>query len=399
MTGRRLAFLLAAIVITVAAATAIITYSIAINNSRSVGEIYIAGEEYDRLMKYFEMDDVATEIENAYYQDADGEAMLVGALEGMVESLGDGYSRFYDEEDYKYFDERSEGSYIGLGMMLEKDEETGYARVSRVFADTPAYDSNILVGDLIAEIDGRDTREIDIDNAVSRLRGQDGTEVTLKIISSDTILDTTIVRRTTEMQVVFSDMINATTGYIDVAEFSGTSTEDFRAALETVIEEGAEQLIIDVRGTPGGYISQVADICDMLLSEGRICYTVGKDGEGNTWTATTETLWDKPIVVLVDERTQGVAEIFAAAIQGNQRGQIVGQRTVGKGVVLSLVPIGNTGDGMKLVTGEYYSPTGERINENGVTPDIEVEQAAAADEEEDAQLQAAIQALNPTEEE
>ena len=111
--------------------------------------------------------------------------------------------------------------------------------------------------DLIAEIDGRDTREIDIDNAVSRLRGQDGTEVTLKIISSDTILDTTIVRRTTEMQVVFSDMINATTGYIDVAEFSGTSTEDFRAALETVIEEGAEQLIIDVRGTPGGYISQV----------------------------------------------------------------------------------------------------------------------------------------------
>ena len=323
MTGRRLAFLLAAVVITVAAATAIITYSIAINNSRSVGEIYIAGEEYDRLMKYFEMDDVATEIENAYYQDADGEAMLVGALEGMVESLGDGYSHFYDEEDYKYFDERSEGSYIGLGMMLEKDEETGYARVSRVFADTPAYDSNILVGDLIAEIDGRDTREIDIDNAVSRLRGQDGTEVTLKIISSDTILDTTIVRRTTEMQVVFSDMINATTGYIDVAEFSGTSTEDFRAALETVIEEGAEQLIIDVRGTPGGYISQVADICDMLLlRRGRMLYCRRRRGRKYLDGYNRNSFGISPSSSWWMNARRGVAEIFAAAIQETSGGRL-----------------------------------------------------------------------------
>lgn len=398
MTAKRLIFLIVAIAITAAAGSAIITYQIAMSNARSVGEIYISGDEYNRLMKYFEMDDVQAGVQNAYYKDVDPDQMLIGGLKGMVEILGDGYSRFYDKDDYQYFDEKSEGSYIGLGMMLQKDEETGYAKVSQVFADTPAYENNILVGDILAEIDGKDTREIDIDNAVSRLRGQDGTEVTVKIVSSDKIMEKSLVRKPTNIQVVFADMLDETTGYIDVAEFSGKSTENFRAALETVIEEGAQSLVIDVRGTPGGYISQVADICDMLLSGGKICYTVGKKGEGNTWTASTQVLWDKPLVVLTDRQTQGVAEIFAAAIQGNGRGKVVGEKTVGKGVVISLVPIGNTGDGMKIVTGEYYSPKGERINGNGVTPDVEAEKNDAGDEDSDAQLQAALQALNPEEE-
>ena len=143
-------------------------------------------------------------MDESYYADTEDMNVSTGALKGMVSALGDGYSAFYEEEDFKYFDEKSEGSYIGQGMMLKKNRSTGYAMVSRVFADTPAFDANIQVGDLILEIDGRDTRKIDIDNAVSRLRGLDGTELSLKVRSGDTDMDVTIVRKSPDIEVVFS---------------------------------------------------------------------------------------------------------------------------------------------------------------------------------------------------
>lgn len=394
MTGKRLLFLIAAVFVTTAVAASLLAYNLGIKSARGTGEIYIEGDEYEKLLQYFELDDVKDVIQESYYTELEEAALTIGALKGMVEALGDGYSRFYEKEDFQYFDAKSEGSYIGQGMMLRRNAATGYAEVSKVFADTPAFEANILEGDLVLSIDGRDTRDIDIDNAVSRLRGVDGTKLVLKVNSSGTEAEVEITRKSPEIQVAFMDMLEDV-AYVDVVEFSQNCVEDFKSVVEAAKAEEATGMIIDLRGNPGGNVSQAAEACDLLLSSGRICYTMGKSGEGTTWTADGNTLWDKAIVVLVDGETQGAAEIFAAALQGNSRATIVGQQTVGKGVALSFFPIGAAGDGVKLVTAEYYSPTGQRISAGGVTPDIIVANAAEGESsaEEDAILQKANEVI------
>lgn len=394
MRGKRLIFLISAIVVVVAAVTALVTHAVTIETMREGGEIYIKGDEYEKLMEYFELDDLKKVLDESYYADTEDMNVSTGALKGMVSALGDGYSAFYEEEDFKYFDEKSEGSYIGQGMMLKKNRSTGYAMVSRVFADTPAFDANIQVGDLILEIDGRDTRKIDIDNAVSRLRGLDGTELSLKVRSGDTDMDVTIVRKSPDIEVVFSDMPTPTVGYINILEFSGTSVDDFKKAVDTVTREGAKGIVIDVRGNPGGFVNQAADISNLLLSSGRICYTMSKNGEGSTWNADANILTELPIIVIVDGETQGAAEVFAAALQGNKRAVVIGEKTVGKGVALSFIQVGSSGDGVKLATAEYYTATGEALNGQGVTPDEAVSAGNADNAQEDTMLNRAVELLN-----
>ncbi|MBQ4040923.1 MAG: PDZ domain-containing protein, partial [Oscillospiraceae bacterium] len=184
METKKLLFVLIAVVISVAVAASVITYSITKNNMKS-GEIYIETDEYQTMMKYFEMEDIADVLANSYYTDVDTEKITVGALEGMVAALDDGYSRFYPEEDFNYFNAATSDSYVALGMLLRKDAGTGYVRVDHVFADTPAYDMNMNKGDLILSVDGRDTSDLDIDCAVNRIRGLEGTEVVLQVIPQD----------------------------------------------------------------------------------------------------------------------------------------------------------------------------------------------------------------------
>lgn len=387
MEKKKVLFLCIAIAVSCILAASCLTYYF--TKTASKQEMYISGEQYDRLMTYFELDEIEKLIDDNYYTEIDADQLAQGSLQGMVEALGDGYSRYYPSEDFAYMDERTEGSYIGQGLMLEKDDLTGYMTVVRVFADTPAYDANILEGDLITLIDGRDTRLIDVENAVSRLRGQDGTTVTLSLISSQKELHIEFVRKSPELQIVFTDMLTEDVGYIDLIEFSENSVEGFQDAITTLEEEGARAVVIDVRDVPGGYISQVTQIADMLLDEGEIYSTVGRGGETSHISADKQIEFSIPAVLIVNENTTGVAEVFAAALQENDRAVLVGQQTAGKGVALSMLQLPTTGDGIRLVTARYCSPNGKMINE-GVVPDYQVIQLAASDQQKDAQLAKAL---------
>ena len=309
------------------------------------GEIYLKGEEYNALMKYFELEDIRNIISENYIREVDEDTLVQGSLRGVVDSLDDGYSAFYSEEDYQNFDENSEGSFIALGMMLERDAATDYMRVTRV------------------------------QTALGRLRGIDGTKVTIRTRSGEKEMDLELVRKSVDMQVVFTNMVNEEIGYINVAEFSNSSIDEFQKALETMEDEKAKGIIIDLRGTPGGNISQACKVADSFLEAGEICSSMGRDKEATNWNSTDSVSWDKPVVIIVDRETAGVAEVFAAALQDRGRATILGEQTFGKAAVTSYYQVPSTGDMVKLVTAEYYLPSGAKLTGVGITPDEAISEA------------------------
>lgn len=389
MTRRKFIFSLLAVFLTTAVVTGALVYTWTMHRFKDGKEIYIEANAYGDMFKYYELNDLKQIILDSYYKNVDEEDLLEGSLEGMVEALGDGYSAFYQEEDFVSFDEKSEGSYIAQGMMLKKDEETGYIEVTRVFPDTPADEHKIQAGDLITVIDGRDTRQIEVDNAAGRLRGIDGTTVEFTVLSGEKRINVSLVRKSSEVQVVFTDMVDDEIGYIHVLEFSGSSVDGFKEALENMKEEGAKAIVIDLRQNPGGNISQATEAADMLLDNGQICSTKDRKGQGSVWTADQEVLTDLPLVVLVDKDTAGAAEVFAAALQENGRATIMGEQTAGKGVQISLFQLPSSGDGIKLVTAQYLTPKGRMLHGTGVTPDVEKTLVDVESEEDPILLEAA----------
>ncbi|MBQ9941786.1 MAG: PDZ domain-containing protein [Christensenellaceae bacterium] len=372
----------------------LLTYYFTRNNIES-GEIYLKGEEYETLMKYFEQEDVSEIIAKNYIHEVDDQILINGSMRGIMDILDDGHSAFYTEEEYQFFDDGNDGSFIAQGMMLKLDEETDYAKVIKVFADTPAYEASLQVGDLIKTVDGVDTGKEDLPSTLARLRGIDGTEAVLEVLSSGEEKTVTLVRRSESVQVVYNNMVNDEIGYINVCEFSGKSTEEFAKALEAIKKEGAKGVIIDLRGTPGGNITQVAKIANMFLEEGNICSSKGRESEAAKWDADADVKWTAPVAILVDGETSGVAEVFAAALQDRDRAIVLGEKTSGNVAVTSYYKIPASGNVVKLVTAEYYTASGKKITDVGVTPDEVVDASEIdASSQEDAVLLQAAKRLN-----
>ncbi len=356
------------------------------------GRIYVEKDEYDFLMQYFEIGNISDIVAREYYKDVDEAEITSGALSGSINILNDGYSKYYPEEDYSWFDDTLEGSYIGQGLMLEKDEKTGYLKVTRVFAETAAYDANVLKGDLITSIDGRDTRQIDVENAVARLRGKSGAEIKLKIISEDSQeeMEISFMRRDDDIQLVYDDMLTDEIGYMSVVEFGASTAQDFEKAIKVLNDNNAKKLIIDLRGVPGGYISAATDAADLFLEEGIIAAQHNREKEVTKWEADSSIKWSKPIVILTDAKTSGSAEVFAAALKENGKAITIGETTAGKGYTTKYFDLNASGDGIRLITGGYTTPDGNDLATKGIEPDQKVNNTDAVDANSDAVLKEAL---------
>ena len=363
MERKKVIYLVIIAVISAALIASLLTYYFT-TKSIERGELYLKGQSYEELMKYFELEKVKSMIDEYYIRDVQAEELLNGSLSGMVEHLGDGHSAFYTEEDYRYFDEKSAGSYIGLGMLLRKSW-SDYPVVRQVFPGTPAYDAGIAAGDRILSVDEKDTRDMDIDGVLGRIRGIEGTKAKIMLQSGGETREVELPRKVTEMQMVMTDMINAKVGYVNIVEFSGSAVDDFKKAIASMESEGAQAMVIDLRGNQGGNISQAMEIADLLLDEGQIAYVMGN------------VEYDKPIIILTDEQTEGVSEVFAAALQERGRAQILGKKTMGRAVMTSFFEVPSTGNVVKLVTGRYCTASGAQIDGNGVVPDEEYQDAEA----------------------
>ncbi|MBS6511341.1 MAG: PDZ domain-containing protein [Clostridiales bacterium] len=369
MERKKVVYLVVIAVLSAALIASLLTYYFT-TKSIERGELYLKGQSYEELMKYFELEKFKSKKDEYYIRDVQEEELLSGSLSCMEEHQGDGHSAFYTEEDYRYFDEKSAGSYIGLGMLLRKDGDN-YPVVRQVFPGTPAYDAGITAGDQILSVDEKDTREMDIDGVLGRIRGVEGTKAKIVLQSGQETREVELPRRVTDMQMVMTDMINAKVGYVNIVEFSGSAVDDFKKAIASMESEGAQAIVIDLRGNQGGNISQAMEIADLLLDEGQIAYVMGKEKASITWKSSKSTEYDKPIIILTDEQTEGVSEVFAAALQERGRAQILGKKTMGRAVMTSFFEVPSTGNVVKLVTGRYCTAGGAEIDGNGVMPDEE----------------------------
>ncbi|MBO4902846.1 MAG: S41 family peptidase [Lachnospiraceae bacterium] len=335
-------------------------------------------------------------IDTYYYEDVDEEALKNGIYKGLMEGLGDPYSTYYTEEEYREMMESSEGVYEGIGAVLQQDSESMLIKVVRPIPGSPAEEAGLLAEDIIMEVDGEDITGQDINVVVSKIRGESGTKVNIGIARSgeDKTLYFDITRAKVEDVTVDHEMLEDNIGYIFISEFDDVTTRQFTDAMEDLKEQGMDALILDLRDNPGGNLDVAVDVADYILPEGLVVYMEDKYGERDEYRSDASHHWDKPIAVLVNGNSASASEIVCGALRDYDRATLVGTKTYGKGIVQQILPLGD-GSGVKVTIARYYTPNGTCIHGEGFEPDVEVDfdLDLYLEEDTDTQLIKAIEVL------
>jgi carboxyl-terminal processing protease len=326
-----------------------------------------------------------TTIQADYVEKLEPKELIYGSLKGMLNSL-DAHSQFLEPEEYKELRTETQGKFGGLG--IEISIRDGLLTIISPLEGTPAWDAGIQAGDRIVKIEGELTRNITLNDAVKKLRGEPGTDIEITILREKTfeIKDYTITREIIHIQdVKYPQILKDDIAYIRLTEFREDSAEEFRAALDDLKEQGANALILDLRNNPGGLLNVAIKITEEFLESGKlIVSTKGRREAQNTETRSDNTnhLFEWPMVVLINEGSASGSEILAGALKDNQRAIIIGTQSFGKGSVQSVIPLPD-GSGLRLTTSKYFTPSGKSIHGKGITPDIVLEKEEIPKEEED----------------
>lgn len=338
-------------------------------------------------------------IDEYYLEEKDEEQLAEGLYAGLLYGLGDPYSRYYTAEEYEEENTSTEGAYVGIGILMQKNSEGG-ARIAKCYEGGPGEEAGLMEGDIISAVDGTDVTEAELKEISNLVKncGKDSVILTIHREDVEDALEITVPVTDVELPYVFHEMLDEQTGYIRISEFTGVCYDQYMSAFEDLAEKGMEKLVVDLRNNPGGLLNSVCDILNEILPEGLIVYTEDKYGNREEERSSGERTLDMPLAVLVNESSASASEIFAGAVQDYGIGTIVGTTTYGKGVVQSIRKLSD-GSAVKLTVSNYYTPNGNNINKVGITPDIEVKldtdllNKDDISHEEDNQLQAALQAL------
>ena len=297
-----------------------------------------------------------------------------GLLEGYVSGLEDPYSVYYDKENTQALLESVQGEYSGIGAVLSQDLETGVITMIRIYEDSPAMKAGLKDGDVLYKVGDIEVTGEDLSEMVTHIKGEKGTEVELTVYREGVPepITVTAVRDEIEIETVTYKMLEGNIGYIAISEFEEKTCGQYEEAIEQLTTEGMKGLIVDLRNNPGGSLSAVCKMADVMLPEGLIVYTEDKNGEKTEYKSTAEEVFDKPLAVLVNGYSASASEIYAGAIQDHEIGTIVGTTTYGKGVVQSVFDL-KDGTCLKLTVSEYFTPNGRTIHGEGVKPDVEIE--------------------------
>ena len=312
-------------------------------------------------------------IQELFWQNVDSETLQDGAYRGMLDSLDDPYSVYYTSEELIALQEQTQGIYYGIGAYITQDTETGYVMVSGIIKNTPAEESNLMQGDHIYEIDGESMYNKDSSYVVSKIKGEEGTYVTVTVLRTgeEEPIDIDVQRRQIESPTVEYEMYDNKMAYIQITEFDLVTSKQFEEALEQARQEGMQGLIIDLRSNPGGNLSTVCEIARMLLPKGLIVYTEDKYGKREEYTCNGQNEIDVPLVVLTNGYSASASEILAGAVKDYGIGKLVGTTTYGKGIVQKVINLSD-GSAMKITVSTYYTPNGNNIHQIGIDPDVEV---------------------------
>jgi carboxyl-terminal processing protease len=311
----------------------------------------------------------------------DDRELIYGAINGMTEAVGDtGHTSFMTPEERAERNNDLSGKYVGIGVRIDTAED-GLPLIIGVFKDSPAEKAGLVNGDEILAVDGKSTAGKEIDEIVGWVRGEAGSSVTVTARTGATgpTRDVTMVRADVAVTPVSWTMVPGTkTALIRLDQFSAGAAEDLKAALGAVKEAGADRILLDLRGNPGGYVNEADEVASQFLKSGTVFVERAADGHETRHEVKPGGLaTDLPMVVLVDGGTASSAEIVSGAIQDAGRAQIVGIKTFGTGTVLGEFVLSD-GSALRVGTVEWLTPEGRRIWHEGITPDVVVERASDA---------------------
>ena len=334
---------------------------------------------YEELKKLALVFEVARE---NFVEEADEKKMLEAAMNGMLGAL-DPHSSYLSADDFKEFSDKSHGEFGGLGIQITSDR--GAVRVISPIDDTPADKAGIKAGDYITHIDGEQVFDLTLNQAVKKMKGRPGTKVKLTVVSDDgESRELTLKRAIIKVKSVkFEDKVLAGAdeddkdtpkiGYVRISDFGATTARDLNEAIEKLEKKGVVGYVVDVRNNPGGYLTAAIDVSDVFLDGGEIVSTRGKEKTDieRVYAKAGDLTDGKPIVVLINHGSASASEIVAGALQDNGRALVMGSQSFGKGSVQQQKPLGD-GTAIHITIARYYTPSGRSIQNEGITPDVEV---------------------------
>ena len=316
-------------------------------------------------------------VRSRYIEEVPAETLMNGAIRGMVNSLNDPYSIYMDAKMYKEFRLETEGSFSGVGIVISVKEKQ--LTVVAPIEGTPGEKAGIRSGDQIVKIDGQDTKDLALDEAVGKIRGKEGTEVVLTLRRGEALQEYKLTRANIQIKTVAGKMLPDQIAYIRLSMFNEQTAGDFSKQYEALETQGMRALILDLRDNPGGLLDSSVRISGKLVPKGPVVSVVTRDGQTETHTSALPAV-KYPLVVLVNGGSASASEIVAGAVQDTGAGTLIGTKTFGKGSVQSILRL-SSDTAIKLTIARYATPKMRFINGIGITPDIVVEMPEAKDKD------------------
>ena len=310
-------------------------------------------------------------VEKNYVDPIQNDILMNGALKGLMETL-DPHSNFLTADIYRDMKIDTSGKFGGVGIEVGIKDDVLTVLVP--MEDSPAWKAGIQAGDKIVKINGESTRGYTLSEAIQKMRGKNGTSVTMTLFRKgwNKFKNITLKRDEIKIKAVRSEALEPGFGYLRLASFSENAAKDLQKAMDTLEKKGKlKGLVFDLRMNPGGLLDQAVDVTSLFIDEGVVVSTLGRDPASKEVRNAKKgnARKDLPLVILVNSSTASAAEIVAAALQDHHRAMVLGDTTFGKGSVQTIIDLGNE-MGLKLTIARYYTPNGTSIQEKGVTPDI-----------------------------
>ena len=336
--------------------------------------VMISRDEYEKYKLFSEMFDIYDAANDSFYVETDRDKMVEYATRGLMARLDDPYSFYYTPKEYAELWEEDEGKYVGIGVMIQANMETQECTIIRVFEGGPAQEAGVRRGDILYRV-GEDlyVNATNLQDAVDIMRGEPETNVDVTFLRDNEEITFTITRRQVNVNQVESQMLDRRTGYIALYEFAGHCDEEFEKALNTLVSQGAEGIIIDLRDNSGGWVDQARYIADLFMDKGELCYLKYRDGEkhGDEY-KTYDGKVDVKLVILINEHSASSSEILTGALRDCAGAVTVGVKSYGKGIIQGVFPVGDKGAGYQMTIAQYFTPGGSAVHKVGITPDYEV---------------------------